>query len=158
MKISFNPTGLIANNVTNAKIDFVNNYGTYSNNYDDLTSLGEQKKTWFYFILIISLILTGMLFHISREEKDANGNVIEKTTAKKIYKILAWIFLGISIIFIIYSGYMYFFVYSPQYNEWVKSLPVDAQQKLNIIKNLNRIVEQAQSQAQNYNQSIINIS
>ena len=153
MKISFNPSSItgsiIENNVANSKVDFVNKYGSYSSNYDNLTPLGGQKKTWFYFILIISLILTGILFHLSKEEKDANGNIIEPTSAKKLYKILAWMFLGISIIFIIYSGYMYFFIYSPQYNEWLKSLPVEAQNKLNIIKSLNLIA----NEVQNYNKN-----
>lgn len=158
MKISFNPTSLITNNISSAKIDFVNNYGALSTSYDDLTALGEQKKTWFYFILILCAILTGVLFHQSKEEKDASGNIIELTSAKKIYKVLAWIFLGISIIFIVYSGYMYFFIYSPQYNEWLKNLPFDAKQKLNIINNLNMIASQNYNQNYNRSSPMINIT
>jgi hypothetical protein len=159
MNISFNvnPLNSISYNVANSKIDFVKNYGTLSLNYNNLTPLGEQKKVWFYFVLILSLILTGVLFHLSREEQDINGNVIEQTTSKKIYKILAWIFVVISGILIIYSGYMYFFIYSPQYNEWLNSLPTDARNQLNIINSLNMIANEAQNYKR-YNRSFINIS
>jgi hypothetical protein len=151
MQISFNPaniTGsLIENNVANSKVEFVNKYGSYSAKYDDLTPLGDQKKSWFYFIIVISLIIMCILFNISKEKKDANGNVIALTSNEKIYKVLAWIFLGIAIIFIDYSGYMYFFIYSPQYKEWFINLPVEAQNKLNIIKSLTVI----SNEVQNYN-------
>jgi hypothetical protein len=161
MQISFNPasiTGsLIENNVANSKVDFVNRYGSYSAKYDDLTPLGGQKKTWFYFIIVISLIIMGILFNISKEKKDENGNVIPPTSNEKIYKILAWIFLGIAIIFIIYSGYMYFFIYSPQYKEWFRNLPVEAQNKLNVIKSLTVISNEVQNFNKN-NPSLIKIN
>ena len=159
MNISFNinPLNSISSNVANSKIDFIKNYGTLAFNYNNLTPLGEQKKVWFYFVLILSLILTGVLFHLSREEKDINGNVIEQTTSKKIYKILAWLFVGLSGILIIYSGYMYFFIYSPQYNEWLNSLPTDARKQLNIINSLNMIATEARNYKR-YNRSFINIS
>ena len=156
MRISFNPISLIQGNVANSKVEFVKNYGNLAANYNDLTPLGEQKQVWFYFIIILSAILSGILFHISREEKDANGNVIKPTTTKNIYKILAWICLAIFIISLIYSGYMYFFVYSPQYNEWFKSLPSDARNKLNIINSLNTIVNESQNYNIN-NPGLINI-
>ena len=160
MNISFNPSNLISSKVANSKIEFVQKYGTLAGNYNDLTPLGEQKKVWFYFLLILSLILIGVFFHLSREEKDVNGNIKEQTIAKKIYKILAWIFVGISGILTIYSGYMYLFVYSPQYNEWLNSLPTDARNQLNIINSLDMIA----ANARNYNtynrnnRSFINIS
>jgi hypothetical protein len=151
MNISFNvnPSNLISSNSATSKMEFVKNYGTLSGNYNNLTPLGEQKNVWFYFVLILSLILTGVFFHLSREERDASGNVKEKTTSKKIYKILAWMFVGVSSILAIYSGYMYLFVYSPQYNEWFNSLPKDARTQLNIIKNLDIIADNAR----NYNRS-----
>jgi hypothetical protein len=158
MKISFNPISLIQGNVANSKVDFVKNYGNYAANYNELTLLGEQKHTWFYFIVILSAILSGILFYMSREEKDAKGNTIQPTTSKKIYKILAWLSLGIFIVSVIYSGYMYFFIYSPQYNEWLKSLPNDARNKLNIIKSLNMIVNESQNYNNRNNSGIINIS
>ncbi len=158
MDISFNPLNLIQNNVVTSKMDFLNNYGKMSSNYNALTPLGEQNKVWFYFVLILSLILTGIFFYQSRKVKDVNGNDIEPTNTKKIYKILAWIFLGISIILIFYSGYMYFFIYSPQYNEWFNSLPPDAKTQLNIIKSLDIISNNSRNR--NYNRptlSLINI-
>lgn len=157
MQISFNPTSLVENSVINSQVDFIEKYGNYSSNYKDLTPLGGQKKIWFYFIVILSLILTTILFYMSKEEKDINGNIIQPTNTKKLYKTLAWVFLGIFIVSITYSGYMYFFVYSPQYNEWLNSLPVDARNKLNIIRGLNMIANQAQSYNMN-NPGLINIS
>ena len=161
MNISFNvnPSNLISANVTNSKFDFIKNYGKLAVNYNNLTPLGEQKKVWFYFVLILSLILTGVLFHLAREEKDVNGNV-NQTASKKIFKILAWIFVGISGTLIIYSGYMYFFIYSPQYNEWLNSLPTDARNQLNIIKSLDMIANEAKNYNTNNrsNRSFINIS
>ncbi len=71
---------------------------------------------------------------------------------------MAWIFLVISIILIIYSGYMYFFIYSSQYNEWFNSLPPDAKTQLNIIKSLDLISNNSRNR--NYNRptlSLINI-
>ncbi len=145
MTITFNPSNLIQNSVFSSEIDFVNKYGNYSIGYNDLTPLGTQKKTWFYFVLFLSLILTIILFVLAKEEKDINGNVIEPTTAKKLFKILAYGCLGIFIISVIYSGYMYFFIYSPQYNQWFKTLPVEAQNQLNIITSINVIANQAQN-------------
>ncbi len=156
MKISFNPTSLIEGNVANSKVNFIKNYGNLAEKYNDLTPLGEQKQVWFYFIVILSAILSGILFNMSKEEKDANGNVIEPTTTKKIYKILAWLCLGIFIVSLIYSGYMYLFIYSPQYNEWLKNLPSDARNQLNIINSLNAIVNEAQNYNRN-NPGLINI-
>jgi hypothetical protein len=44
MDISFNPLNLIQNNVAISKMDFLNNYGKMSSNYNALTPLGEQNK------------------------------------------------------------------------------------------------------------------
>ncbi len=157
MNISFNPFNFIRNDVSNSKVDFIKNYGEYASNYNDLTPLGEQKQVWFYFIVILSLILTVILFNISKDEKDVNGNIIKATFIKQLYKTLAWISLGVFITSVIYSGYMYLFIYSPQYNEWFRNLPIDAQNKLNIIKTLSMIATETDNYNRN-NRSFINIS
>ncbi len=161
MQISFNPTSFIQSTVKNSsinsKMDFIKKYGNYSVKYDDLTPLGEQKKVWFYFIMILSLILTGILFHLSREEKDVNGNVLEQTTDKKLYKVLAYGCLGIFVLSLLYSGYMYLFIYSPQYNEWFKNLPSEAQNQLYIFRSLDMIANESYNYTRN-NPSLININ
>ena len=139
MNISFNPFNIIQNTIPNAKIEFINKYGTTTSKYNALNAFGDQKTVWFYFILIVSFILTTVFFYHSKEEIDKNGNIIELTTIKKTYKLLAWLFMIISIIFSIYSGYMYFFIYYPQYNEWINSLPSEARNQLNIIKTVDMI-------------------
>ncbi len=122
MKISFNPMSIVENTEINSKVDFVKKYGNYSANYNDLTPLGEQKKVWFYFVLILSLILTAILFNKSKDEKDSNGQVIEPSTTKKIYKMLAYLFLGISIILIFYN--IFFKIYQPFLHQHLLQLKV----------------------------------
>jgi hypothetical protein len=155
MQISFNPSAFIYNDLTKSKVDFINKYGNFSNNYNELTPLGEQKKIWFYFVAFLSLVLSIICFALSSNSND----FIKNPMLKKIVKISAWIFLFIFIASIIYSGYMYLFVYSPQYNEWFKNLPVDAQNKISSINALNMIVNEAANVNRNRNNtSLINIS
>jgi hypothetical protein len=153
MQISFNPSAFLYNDLTKSKVDFINQYGNFSNTYNNLTPLGEQKKTWFYFIAFLSLVLSIICFVLSNKTND----VIQNQTFKKIVKISAWVLLFIFITSVIYSGYMYLFVYSPQYNEWFKNLPVDAQNKISSIRALNMIANEA-SNINRYNQGLINIS
>jgi hypothetical protein len=166
MNISFNPSSILENSANNSKVNFINKYGNFANNYNKLTSLGEQQSVWFYFITVMSLILTISLFLISKEEKDLDNKPIEKTSLKKTLRLVAWITLGIFIISFIYSGYAYLFSYLPQYNEWFKNLPREAQNELKILNNLDSLAVMARSNNNNYrnnnryntNSSLLNIN
>ena len=156
MNISFNPSSLLYNNLAKSQVDFVNKYGNFSNTYNNLTPLGEQKNTWFYFIAFFSLVLSIICFVFSSNTNDT----IKDESLKNIIKIAAWILLSIFIISLIYSGYIYLFVYSPQYNEWFKNLPVDAQNKISTIRTLTMLINKNNNNNNNRNRnnsSFINI-
>jgi hypothetical protein len=158
----FNPNYVLENSIKNSKVNFINKYGNYANNYNKLNSLGEQQSVLFYFIPILSSILTIYLFFISREEKDIDNKPIKKTFLKQILRLLAWIILGISITSFIYSGYIYLFLYKPQYKEWFKKLPGEARNELKILNNLNNVAIMTRHNnnninRQNSNSSLINI-
>ena len=143
MEFSFNPMSFLHNDLIKNKVDFINKYGDLSNTYNHLTPLGEQKNTWVYFIGFFSLILSIICFMYSKKSNET----IKNQSLKTIIKISAWLLLGIFIVCVIYGGYTYFFLYSPQYNEWFKNLPVDAQKKISAIRALSMISQQNSNRA-----------
>ncbi len=140
MSFSLNPTSLANNSLATTEINFVNKYGSYADKYDDITPLGEQKQIWFYIITILSAVLSTILFIKSKEQVDANNKPIERTTTETLLRILAWLTLIIFVGGTIYSGYMYFLIYLPQYYKWFNELPIDAKRDIAIIETLSKIV------------------
>ncbi len=139
MSFIFNPTKLAVNQLVTNKLNFINTYGASTMNYDRLTATGEQKYAWFYFIPVLTIITTIILFAKSVQKVDENNNPIERTTIEKTLRILAWISLIICVLSLIYSGYMYLFMYLPQYNKWFNELPIDAKQQLKMINSLESV-------------------
>jgi hypothetical protein len=139
MSFSFNPTGLLQNQTTLSKVDFVNKYGDLAFKYDKLNATGEQKNALFYFVPVILLILMIIFFSKSAQKVDENNKPIERTSSENILRILAWVSLVLLIVSTGYSGYMYFMLYLPQYNQWFSELPIDAKKQLNLINTLNAI-------------------
>ncbi len=139
MSFTFNPTGLVQNQLTSSKVDFINKYGNLSLKYDRLTATGEQKHMLFYIVPILLVIASIFCFAKSTQQVDANNEPIERTSTEKILRILAWISLGLLIVSTGYSGYMYFMLYLPQYKLWFNELPLDAKNQLNLIGTLNAI-------------------
>jgi hypothetical protein len=58
---------------------------------------------------------------------------------KIVYK-LGWVIFLLFLISLGYSGYNYFALYLPQYNEWYNILPTEAKSQLRIIKALDTVI------------------
>ena len=151
MSFTFNPTGLIQNQtmnlVTVSKVDFVNKYGDFSMKYDRLTATGEQKHMLFYLVPLVLIILSIIFFVKSKQRVDENNKLIERTSTEKVFRILAWVSIIVLILSTGYSGYIYFMLYLPQYNQWFSELPIDAKKQLNLINTLNTITSTSNNRA-----------
>jgi hypothetical protein len=153
MSFSFNPAGLVQTIAIPSKIEFINKYGNFANNYKGLNALGEQKYVWFYILIFISLFAGIVLNHLSKPKLDENNKPKERTISENL---LLYSSYGCAIIFIfsiIYSGYMYFGMYLPEYNDWFSKLPQDAKVELNKIHAYNSIANYSHSNYYNYNQT-----
>jgi hypothetical protein len=149
MSFSFNPAGFIQTIAVPNKIEFINKYGNLSNNYKYLNALGEHKYVWFYILSFISLFTGLILYHLSKPKLDENNQLKERTI---IEKLLLYSSYGCAIIFIfsiIYSGYMYFGIYLPEYNDWFSKLPQEAKNELNQIQTFDSVANYTRS---NYSQ------
>jgi hypothetical protein len=128
------------NSESNTKVDFINKYGSYADNYDKLNNLGEQTRIWPYIISILLLIgLIACFMYSKQEENKETGEKIPRTKFKEAIYYLGYVFLVIFIISIIYNGVYYFAFYLPQYRKWYNSLPQDAINLLNTIKTLETV-------------------
>ena len=134
-------TNTVINKDANNKLDFINKYSGLSEKYNKLTPLGTQKQVWHYFLLFFLLIGTIGCFAYSREKTDnITGDKIPQTDIQKLVYKLAWLLLIIFLITLGYSGYNYFALYLPQYNEWYNVLPTEAKSQLRIIKAIDTVI------------------
>ena len=124
------------NTETNLSVDFINKFGSYSNNFSQITHIGGEKHFWYYIITGISIFLSVIFYFISKEEDKEEDPQNKKPLSKKPGTIAFYIFIGIMIGFIGYSIYRYFFVYKPEYNQWFSSLPNDAR---NLLASINTV-------------------
>ena len=53
------------NTQTNLSVDFINKFGSYSNNFSQITPIGGEKHFWFYIYIFKCYIL----FYIKRRNK-----------------------------------------------------------------------------------------
>ncbi len=127
------------NTQTNLSVDFINKFGSYSNNFSELTQIGAEKHMWHYIITGIFIFLS-IVFYFAKQDEDKEDENKEKQEdiTKKPLTILFYISIFIMIIFIFYSIYRYFFIYQPQYNQWLSSLPNDAR---NLLASINTITQ-----------------
>jgi hypothetical protein len=134
-------TNTVLNADANNKTDFISKYSTLSDKYNKLTPLGGQKQVWHYFLLALLLIGTISCFVYSKEKIDTvTGEKIPQTDMQKLLYKLAWVILLMFLISLGYSGYNYFGLYLPQYNEWYSILPTEGKSQLRIINALERVV------------------
>lgn len=134
-------TNAVLNADANTKVDFINKYSSTSEKYNKLTPLGGQKQVWHYFVVFILLIATIGCFIYSKEKTDEiTGLKIPQTDMQKLVYKLAWVMLILFVISLGYSGYNYFALYLPQYNEWYNILPTEAKNQLRIINALENVV------------------
>ncbi len=123
------------------ELNFITKYGYLSKNYSNLTSTGILKNPWFYVVAAFSFILFMVLSLIILKHKYIKTDRELKKNKNKENKIfteanlikLLFIFLGIFIISLIYSGYMYFGVFKPQFKMWYNSLPPDGKKLFEIM-------------------------
>ncbi len=134
-------TNTAANVGANNKLDFITKYSGLSEKYNKLTPLGEQKQIWHYFLLFILLVGTISCFAYGREKTDnITGLKIPQTDMQKIVYKLGWVMLILLLIALGYSGYNYFALYLPQYNEWYNILPTEAKSQLRIINAIDTVI------------------
>lgn len=124
------------NTQTNLSVDFINKFGSYSNNFPQLTPIGGEKHFWYYIVTFISIFLSVIFYFISKEETKNEDPNKKKSLSEKPGTIIFYILILIMIGFIGYSVYRYFFVYKPEYNQWFGSLPNDAR---NLLASINTV-------------------
>ena len=124
------------NTQTNLSVDFINKFGSYSNNFSQITPIGGEKHFWYYIITFISIFLSVIFYFISKEETKDDNPQNKKPLSQKPGTIAFYILIVIMIGFIGYSLYRYFFVYKPEYNQWFSSLPNDAR---NLLASINTV-------------------
>jgi hypothetical protein len=124
------------NTETNLSVDFINKFGSYSNNFSQITQIGGEKHFWYYIVTGISIFLSVIFYFISKEEDKEDKPENKKPLSKKPGTIAFYILIAIMIGFISYSIYRYFFVYKPEYNQWFSSLPNDAR---NLLASINTV-------------------
>jgi hypothetical protein len=155
MSFSFNPTGLLQNNLITTKIDFINKYGNLSNNYTNLDAIGEQRQLWFYGIVVLSSILGFILFRYSQPTLNVD-NKLERTNFEKLLQYGSYLCAIIFLVSLVYSGYMYWGVYLPEYYRWYAKLPIEAKGQLNIIHSINDVANMSYNRYNNnYQQPLI---
>jgi hypothetical protein len=141
MSISFSSPQYTARNmIALNEVDFINKYGNYASGYKHLNLLGSNKHVLHVFIAILSLFGCIILFVNSPQKVDSNNQPIERTTIEKIFRTSAWVLLIVFVLSIIYGGYLHFFLYLPEYNDWFSKLPTDAKNQINIIHGINTII------------------
>jgi hypothetical protein len=123
-----------------AKLNFITNYGELAKNYKDLTPNGNYKKYWLHFIASFSFIIFMVLLLLFLRHKYYKTIVKLKNKKNKIFteenlKKAMFIFLGIFIISLIFSGYIHFGVFKPQFKAWYNSLPLEGKKSFQIMKN-----------------------
>ena len=131
------------------KTNFVEKYGNYASKYKYLDALGNQKihTTWPILAGVVTLVATFISFIATgpREIRSKSGfqssetPMPKKTPLQIFFKKVSLVLLFVAIIFFIYAAITYFKDYKPQYDSWLKELPNDAKESLNIISTLNNI-------------------
>ena len=56
------------NTQTNLSVDFINKFGSYSNNFSQITPIGGEKHFWYYIVTGISIFLSVIFYFISKDE------------------------------------------------------------------------------------------
>ena len=125
------------NTQVNMSVDFINKFGSYSNNFSEVTPIGSEKHSWYYVIAGIFIFISIFLFIVKWQEKTIEDEQEKKKPlSEKPLTILFYISTSIMVIFICYSIYRHFFVYKPQYDKWFSTLPNDAR---NLLSSINTI-------------------
>ena len=125
----------------NLSVDFINKFGSYSSNFSEITPLGSSKNIWYYVLTGIFIFISIALamfkktedLDVQKKPKEQKETIFDKPLTKLFY-----ISILITVVFICYSLYKYFFIYKPQYNKWYASLPNDAR---NILASINTVRE-----------------
>ncbi len=120
---------------TNLSVDFINKFGSYSDNFSQITPVGNEKYIWFYVVSAI-LIFLSVVFYFVKKMEDKEDVENKKPLSEKPVTIIFNITILIMVIFICYSIYRHFFVYKPQYDKWFSSLPNDAR---NLLASINTV-------------------
>ncbi len=126
----------------NLKSNFITNYGRYSQPFDKIDMMGNQKfnTLWPLFVGIIGVFASVGLFVKSKPASDpVTGKPLEKTDVQKLLYGLGWFMLASTIFGFGYAGYLYWFIYLPQYYRWFEKLPTDAKVAIGMISTIERI-------------------
>jgi hypothetical protein len=148
----YNPLAILG---TNLKSEFIKDYASYAAEYDAIDVMGNQtfKTTWPYIVSAIGIIVMIIFFVMGMEKVDpVTKQPIPKTTMQPIYTYIGWFLLCCSLFGFGYGLYLYFAIFSPQYNEWYDSLPSTAKIELASINQLDAIeAERRQLENERFN-------
>ncbi len=130
------------NTQANLSVDFINKFGSYSNNFSEITPLGSSKNIWYYVLTGVFIFISiGLAIFKKKEEIDVREQPDEKKEESFFDKPLTKLFyisILLTVALMCYSLYKYFFIYKPQYNKWYASLPNEAR---NILASINTVRE-----------------
>ena len=137
-----------------ADLDFIRRYGKYALAYPLLYMDGSPNFYVYYPILLFILCLVlgiVLLLFTSNPKLDANGNKIvdEKgntisdysnpTPLQSVMKTTAYILFIVSVFFLLFYGFRYWFSYTPEYYRWFARLPMEAKVELGMIRAVNNM-------------------
>jgi hypothetical protein len=167
MSLNLNNVGFnFTHNInTDLKSQFIADYGEYSARFIHLDPLGKQKLNtlWPYLVLVVGLILAILCYFSSRPDKKTNDetnttqetneysklNIMQKilyglqdkerNTMQKMLYGLSLFFILCSVFGVGYGGYLYLFIYMPEYFKWLDKLPNEGKIKLGMITSIDKI-------------------
>ena len=122
-------TSAVRAGLTISQNEFVQKYGTYSNNYNLVNQLGKQEQSMIWGFLILFLILFIIFTLFWSKASDNNKKKEKEGKTDWIVKILGLIILfslggfGMSGIYL----FIYWIIYKVQFFRWFASLPNKAQ-------------------------------
>ena len=137
-----------------ADLDFIRKYGQYALAYPLLYMDGSPNFYVYYpFILFLLSLIGGIVLIVftSNPKVDANGNKIldengntisdfsHPTTLQSIMKNTAYLLFIMSVFFLLFYGFRYWFSYTPEYYEWLAELPMEGKVELGMIGAMNRM-------------------
>jgi hypothetical protein len=134
----------VQNNMVDYKIDFISKYGSTTNNYNRLNQLGKMKNSNMYIcIFICAIVLSIITFFLSYTYNHHH-------LLSNFLFYLGWFFVFIIIVTLGYGGFIYIFLYTPQWNEWYSTLTPLAKQTLMSIDTLESVNSGLNSNIRNY--------